>query len=91
MKNMVLFEVGKPFPVPGAIPHQEGAFMELWRDLVVIIQMPGLRPEELWAFKKGFRKYFPDSRLVELPEASHFFQEDEPDTIVREMNRFLSE
>jgi hypothetical protein len=56
--DMVMFEVGKPFPVPGGIPHREGAHMELWPEgLVVIIQMPGLRREELKAFKKGFKRY----------------------------------
>ena len=45
------FEVGKPFP--GPVPGQEGAVMELWKSgLTVIIQIPGLRPQELKAFKK---------------------------------------
>ncbi len=38
-----------------------------------------------------FKEYFPNNRLVELPDASHFFQEDEPEIIVTEMLAFLKE
>ena len=55
MKHTI-FKVGKPFP--GPVPHREGANMELWETgLVVLIQMPGLRPGELKTFKDGFKKY----------------------------------
>lgn len=33
----------------------------------------------------------PGSRLVELPEAGHFFQVDQPDRLVDELERFLAE
>lgn len=56
MRNLISFEVGKPFPV--SVPQQEGARMELWESgLVVIIQMPGLQRDELRAFKKSFKRY----------------------------------
>lgn len=49
-------ETGKPFP--GPVPASEGVHMELWGDtLNVLIQMPGLRRDELRAFKKGFKRY----------------------------------
>jgi len=58
MNDFTKFEVGEIFPVPGCIPHREGAAMELWETgPVVIIQMPGLRREERQAFKKGFKRY----------------------------------
>ena len=38
-----------------------------------------------------FKELLPNSRLVLLPEASHFIQEDEPETIVEEMRKFLAE
>jgi haloalkane dehalogenase len=38
-----------------------------------------------------FSELFPDNRLVELPDANHFFQEDEPEIIVQEMQSFLEE
>jgi len=54
--NLAVFEVGKPFPV--AVPREERAFIELWKSgLVVMIQMPGLKREELKAFKRGFKRY----------------------------------
>ncbi len=66
----MMFEVGKPFPVPGGIPHREEAHMELWPvGMVVIIQMPGLRPEELKAFKRGFKRYsYLESELCPHPK-----------------------
>ena len=58
MKGHAKFELGKPFPVPGAIPQREAAYLELWGGgPVVIIQMPGLRREEKQAFKKTFKRY----------------------------------
>ena len=50
------FTVGKPFP--GPVPHREGAIMELWElGLVVVIQYPGLTPDELSAFHEGLKQY----------------------------------
>lgn len=43
------------------------------------------------AMHEEFKKHFPNSRLVEFPEANHFFQEDEPEIIVDEMLKFLKE
>ena len=55
-KPFMTFEVGKPFP--GPVPHREGAIMELWElGLLVVIQYPGLTPDELSAFHKGFKRY----------------------------------
>ncbi len=50
------FEIGKPFPLP--VPPQKGARMELWNDgLILAIQFPGLRGQELKAFKmRGLRQ-----------------------------------
>ncbi len=36
-----------------------------------------------------FGELFPNHRLVELPDAGHFFIEDEPEIIVEEMQKFL--
>jgi hypothetical protein len=48
-KPFTRFEVGKLFP--GPVPHREGAIMELWEiGLVVVIQFPGLRSDEVSAF-----------------------------------------
>ncbi len=48
-KPFTRFEVGKLFP--GPVPHREGAIVELWEiGLVVVIQYPELRPDELSAF-----------------------------------------
>ncbi len=48
-KTFTRFEVGKLFP--GPVPHREGAIMELWEiGLVVVIQFPGLRSDEVSAF-----------------------------------------
>ena len=41
------------------------------------------------ALYQKFKEYFPNNRLVEFPEAEHFFQEDEPEQIVAEMQVFL--
>jgi len=38
-----------------------------------------------------FGELFPHHRLVELSDAGHFFQEDEPEIIVQEMKLFLEE
>lgn len=43
------------------------------------------------ALYEKFAELLPQNRLVRLPEASHFIQEDAPDTIVREMRAFLAE
>ncbi len=43
------------------------------------------------ALYEKFSELFPDNRLVELPDANHFFQEDEPEIIVQEMKLFLEE
>ncbi len=54
-KPYTSFTVGEPFP--GPVPHREGAIMELWElGLVVVIQFPGLRSDELSAFHKGFKQ-----------------------------------
>ena len=37
----------------------------------------------------GIKKYFPNNQLVEQPLADHFFQEDEPEIVVEELQRFL--
>jgi len=48
-KPFTRYEVGKLFP--GPVPHREGAIMELWEiGLVVVIQFPGLRSDEVSAF-----------------------------------------
>lgn len=55
-KPITSFTVGQPFP--GAVPHREGAIMELWEiGLVVVTQFPGLRTNELEAFHRGFKTY----------------------------------
>jgi hypothetical protein len=54
-KKILEYEIGKPFP--GMISQQQGCFMELWESLMVIIQMPGLRRQEVMAFKKSFKRY----------------------------------
>ena len=49
--------VGEPFPIPGMIPA-EGAILEMTSGgPIVIVQMPGLRREELRAFKESFKRY----------------------------------
>ena len=55
-KPITSFTVGEPFP--GAVPDREGPIMELWEiGLVVVTQFPGLRPNELEAFYRGFKRY----------------------------------
>lgn len=39
----------------------------------------------------ALHREIPGSRLVELPEAGHFFQVDQPDRLVDELERFLAE
>ena len=54
-KPITSFKVGEPFP--GAVPHRECAVMELWEiGLVVVTQFPRLRPNELEAFYRGFKR-----------------------------------
>ncbi len=43
------------------------------------------------ALYEKFSEFFPDNRLVELPDANHFIQEDEPEIIVQEMKSFLED
>ncbi len=43
------------------------------------------------ALYEKFSELFPNNRLVELPDANHFFLEDEPEIIVQEMKSFLEE
>lgn len=43
------------------------------------------------ALYQKFNELLPNNRLVELPDANHFIQEDEPEIIVKEMELFLAE
>ena len=57
-ENLATFAVNEPFPIPGMIPTREGAILEMTSTgPIVVMQMPGLRREELRAFKKGFKRY----------------------------------
>ncbi len=42
------------------------------------------------SFYDKFKEYFSNQKLVELPNANHFFQEDEPEIIVDEMKKFIA-
>lgn len=78
-KHMELtkFEVGRPFPLP--VPPQEGAHMELWSDgLILAIQFPGLKGQELKAFKKGLRKYSYWESNTDAPIATWVFEFPKP-------------
>lgn len=71
------FEVGQPFPLP--VPPQEGARMELWNDgLILAIQFPGLRGQELKAFEKGLRKYSYWESNTDVPIAAWVFKFPKP-------------
>ena len=71
------FTVGKSFP--GPVPHREGAIMELWEmGLVVVIQYPGLTPDELSAFHKGFRHYSYLESPTTIPIAVWVFDFPDP-------------
>ena len=71
------FTVGEPFP--GAVPHREGAVMELWEiGLVVEIQFPGLTPKELEAFHRGFKTYSYLESSTSVPIAVWVFDFPDP-------------
>ena len=71
------FTVGEPFP--GAVPHREGAIMELWEiGLVVITQFPGLRQSELAAFNRGFKTYSYLESSTSVPIAVWVFDFPDP-------------
>ena len=58
MKPLTTFAVNEPFPIPGMIPPREGCILEMTSaGPLVICQMPGLRREELRAFRKSFKRY----------------------------------
>ena len=73
-KKLVQYTIGEPFP--GKIPTQEGCVMELWESLMITIQMPGLRREEVRAFKKSFKRYAFLELSTSIPIA--FFMFDFP-------------
>ena len=71
------FTVGEPFP--GAVPHREGPIMELWEiGLVVLIQFPGLRPNELEVFHRGFKAYSYLESSTSVPIAVWVFDFPDP-------------
>lgn len=76
-KPITSFTVGEPFP--GAVPHREGAIMELWEiGLVVVTQFPGLRPNELEVFHKGFKTYSYLESSTPVPIAVWIFDFPDP-------------
>jgi len=76
-KPFTTFEVGKPFP--GPVPHREGAIMELWEiGFVVVIQYPGLTPDELSAFHEGFKQYSYLESPTRVPIAVWVFDFPDP-------------
>ena len=76
-KPFTSFTVGKPFP--GPVPHREGAIMELWEiGLVVVIQYPGLRSDELSAFHEGFKQYSYLESPTRVPIAIWVFDFPDP-------------
>ncbi len=76
-KPIQTFTVGKSFP--GPVPHREGAIMELWEmGLVVVIQYPELRSNELNAFHEGFKQYSYLESPTEIPIAVWVFDFPEP-------------
>ena len=76
-KPITSFTVGQPFP--GAVPHREGAIMELWEiGLVVITQFPGLRQRELEAFYRGFKTYSYLESATPVPIAVWVFDFPDP-------------
>jgi hypothetical protein len=76
-KPITSFTVGEPFP--GPVPHREGPIMELWEiGLVVVTQFPGLRPNELKAFHKGFKTYSYLESSTPVPIAVWVFDFPDP-------------
>ncbi len=56
MDDFIKIEVDKIFP--GPVPDHEGVQIELWYDkLTVLIQMTGLKRDQLRALNKGFKQY----------------------------------
>ena len=57
-EDLTRFAINEPFPIPGMIPTREGAILAMTSaGPMVVMQMPGLRREELRGFKKGFKRY----------------------------------
>jgi len=76
-KPITSFTVGQPFP--GAVPHREGAIMELWEiGLVVVTQFPGLTSNELEAFHRGFKTYSYLENSTSVPIAVWVFDFPNP-------------
>ena len=77
MGDLKKFEVGHIFPGPVSTP--EGAQMELRHDtLTVLIQMPGLRKDQLKAFQKGFKQYSYLESDTPIPVALWIFDFPDP-------------
>lgn len=77
MGDLKKFEVGHIFPGPVSTP--EGAQMELRHDtLTVLIQMPGLRKDQLKAFRKGFKQYSYLESDTPIPVALWIFDFPDP-------------
>ena len=75
-KPITSFTVGQPFP--GAVPHREGAIMELWEiGLVVVTQFPGLT-RELEVFHRGFKTYSYLESSTPVPIAVWVFDFPDP-------------
>lgn len=79
-KTLVQYTIGEPFP--GKIPQQEGCLMELWESLMIIIQVHGLRRDELMAFKKSFKRYAYLESPTSIPIAFFIFEFPPPNNFL---------
>jgi len=74
---MVEYRVGEPFP--GTVPTERGTTLELWdQGLVLLIQCPEVRKEEIAAFRRPVRKYWIVEGDDNVPLAYWVFQFSHP-------------
>jgi len=61
-----------------------GLVSALGRAGVPAMMLEGMRDHAIWPHVAiaGFRAFFPQGTVHELPEAGHFIQEDAPETVV---------
>ena len=75
--DLMIFEVGKPFP--GPVLQQEGPIMEMWGDqLSVVIQFPNLTTREKKIFDESFRQYSYLETSTPIPIAMWIFDFPKP-------------
>ncbi len=77
MDDFIKIEVDKIFP--GPVPDHEGVQIELWNDkLTVLIQMTGLKRDQLRALNKGFKQYSYLESDTPIPIALWIFDFPDP-------------